>query len=1068
MKTTQHKFRAGTAGIRLAGSLILSASAANAATTQARYYAHEAVHDRHGVIAPWYRGLNGQCDFRVRIAAETLKRYPWTTTSDAVAAYPHYVFSGAWQIASNGTITPKNPGDWMNGDLGQRATSVLNGFVDYYRYTGDPAAIAHLTYMADFLVDYCVTPPDHPWPGVFISVPTKGKPCGACDSRGMIQLDLVGSTGQALLRAYQVTGNSRWRTTAAHWGDLLAEHCRLAPNEDPWPRYANPEAAPWKDNKQTGGVTMILGLLDELIRVGHTGKDGRIVAARDAGRRYLREKLLPAWAVNDTWGRYFWDWANPVQNCLTTPDAARYLIEHPALFPQWRTDARNLLSLFLNRSSVAPDSNGDVFSGAWAYPEACQCCGRSLWYAPLCVAPTFAQYAAQADSPWARELAYRQMVLATYDAHETGVTEDNIDGGIIVNGDWFNIAQGLPLRWVLAAMAWLPEELGASRENHLLRSSAVIQSVVYGRGRIEYVTFDAPAETIDVLRLAFSPREVTADGQRVRRRRDLAANGYTVRRLPNGDAIVTIRHDGARRVAIVGDDPQEVMDDAALAFEGEWTTETDPNATGGRLNAATVAGAGVSARFKGNQVRLIGRADPRGGLAAVYLDGEKQLVPVDCWNPSRRNQQVLYYRNGLSNDWHTLKIVARGTNHPHAAGTGIFVDAVQYSAADKPHAFPSGGGPKNAQRMIFGYTGRDDYHDAQGNRWRPATEFVTRLGAGKDSVAECWWTNGSPEVITGTADPELYRYGVHARDFWVNLTVGPGRYYVRLKFAATRDLDTRKNCFAISVNGERHVERLDVAATAGGPRRAVDLVFSDVVPQNGIIEVRFSAARTMAGDQLVRGEAFVQALEIGPGRARGGAKPISVPAPKLTGNLLLNPGFEQTTNGLVGRPGARADLAEWHCEFDGPSQSYVWQERDYIQHPDWGLPEIRSGHGALRTHTDGEGRTRILQEVDVLPNSRYIASVWIRAADLRGKGFGRHPNDAAGLVLAELDRQGRVLRQHPKTELKTAGPYTRLSKTVTTGPTTTNIRIVLEGTLHCRYDEGHITFDDCSLLLEAP
>jgi hypothetical protein len=51
-----------------------------------RYFAHEAVEDSHGVIAPWYRGQNGQCDFRVRVAAETMKRYPWTTTENAVAA----------------------------------------------------------------------------------------------------------------------------------------------------------------------------------------------------------------------------------------------------------------------------------------------------------------------------------------------------------------------------------------------------------------------------------------------------------------------------------------------------------------------------------------------------------------------------------------------------------------------------------------------------------------------------------------------------------------------------------------------------------------------------------------------------------------------------------------------------------------------------------------------------------------------------------------------------------------------------------------------------------------------
>jgi hypothetical protein len=424
---------------------------------------------------------------------------------------------------------------------------------------------------------------------------------------------------------------------------------------------------------------------------------------------------------------------------------------------------------------------------------------------------------------------------------------------------------------------------------------------------------------------------------------------------------------------------------------------------------------------------------------------------------------VLYYRNGLTNDWHTLQVIALGTGNPHSGGSKLFVDAVQFSAEDRPHGYPTGTGPTEAQRMIFGYTSREDYRDSHGDTWRPATEFVTRIGAGKDSVAECWWTHAAADTISGTRDPDLYRYGVHAQDFWVNLTVGPGRYHVRLKFAATRGLDARRNCFDIRLNGKRVVERLDVAATAGGPQRAVDLVFSDVAPSHGVIEIRFTAARTMQGDQVVRGEAFVQAVEVGPGRGGSGAKPVSAPAPQLTGNLLLNPGFEETSNGIVGGPGVKSTLAGWTCEFTGPSQSYVWQESDYSRHPDWGLPEIRTGRGALRTHTDGQGRTRIFQDVEVLPKTRYTASVWVRTADLRGKGFGQNTNDSASLAITELNASGQVLRQHPKVELKTAGRYTRHSTTVLTGEATAAVRFVLEGILHCRYEEGHITFDDCAL-----
>ena len=40
------------------------------ATTPPFYSAYAPEVDRHGVIAPWYKGQNGQFDYRVRIAAE--------------------------------------------------------------------------------------------------------------------------------------------------------------------------------------------------------------------------------------------------------------------------------------------------------------------------------------------------------------------------------------------------------------------------------------------------------------------------------------------------------------------------------------------------------------------------------------------------------------------------------------------------------------------------------------------------------------------------------------------------------------------------------------------------------------------------------------------------------------------------------------------------------------------------------------------------------------------------------------------------------------------------------------
>ena len=1053
---SERGFRMGSC--RLLVAVLLISLPALAAEPPKRYYAHRAAEDRFGVVAPWYKGQNGQCDLRVRIAAETLKRYPWVDKGKAVAPGPHFVFNGHWRIGPNGTITiPEKPRDWANGDLGQRAAYVLAALADYYRYSGDPAAISLITVTADFLLDHCQTPSDHPWPSFLISCPTKGKTYGKCDPRGFIQLDIVAEVGSGLVRAYMLTGNTRWLDAAKHWADLLASKRSRTPGKPPWGRYANPKDVRWgksrTGNLQTGGVAFLLAFFDDLIRIGYTGTDDSIVKARDAGRRYLHNQLLPRWTADDTWGRNYWDWEDPVQAENVTEWVAHYLMDNPDAFPNWRTDARNVLSLFLNRTSVNPASMGDVYSGAWAYPESSTCCGRSLWYGPMELAGTYAKYGILADSEWAREMGRRQILLATYGSHESGVVEDNIDGGQIVAGSWFKIAHPMALKHVLAAMAWLPEALGANRENHILRSNSVVRTVVYGKGRIAYATFDAPAPCVDVLRLAFAPASVTANGEPLTRRQDLKANGYQLEPLPGGDCIVTLRHDGCRDLLVEGDDPQKLADDKQLRYEGDWSVLEDERDSGGGVHVASGEGASVTFGFVGNQVRLVGRVGPKGGKADVVLDGARQLVGVDCWCPQPRHRQILYYRNGLKQGEHTLKLAVRGARNPLSAGTEVYVDGVQWSAAEGTSGFGEGGGPTGPQRVIFGTTARKDYVDSQGNAWRPATEFVIRLGRRADAVARSWWTKPQAPKIAGTPDPELYRYGVHGRDFTAHFTVGPGTYHVRIKLAETREVAPRRRALSIEVNGKAVVEDMDVAGTAGGLRRATDLVVNAIEPASGVIAVRFRNRHA--------GEAIVQAIEVGPGSGGEGAKPVLFDLPWEP--ELVNAGFEDGVKGATGSNGSTAGGFGWRYIFAGKKRSYVWGETGFKIHPQWGLPKPRTGKEALRTHTDADGHNIVCQEVDVKPRTAYRASVWVRAADLHGKGFGTRPGDSAGLCIEELARDGKVLVKHPKVAITKAGDYTELVKTFTAHDQTARVRFILDTVIGSRYDQGHVTYDDCAL-----
>jgi hypothetical protein len=271
----------------------------------------------------------------------------------------------------------------------------------------------------------------------------------------------------------------------------------------------------------------------------------------------------------------------------------------------------------------------------------------------------------------------------------------------------------------------------------------------------------AKVDAEGVLRWQDDGAEVALNGRGLPLVEELTGNGLSTQRLTCGDWLVTIRHDGAKSVRILGDDPQAVADDTGLTYEPAWAINADSNDFGGRCHVTETAGAAVAHRFQGNQVRLIGRADPSGGLADVCLDGIKQRVGVDCWTPgATKCQQVLYSRNGLVNGPHVLKVVARGEKNPYARGARVFVDAVQSSSEAAEPEFGVGGGPTHPQRMIFGYSGRKPYRDAPGNKWLPGTEFVVRSGHNTDSVAQAWWTEGVTQAIANTPDPELYRYPI--------------------------------------------------------------------------------------------------------------------------------------------------------------------------------------------------------------------------------------------------------------------------------------------------------------------
>jgi hypothetical protein len=87
-------------------------------------------------------------------------------------------------------------------------------------------------------------------------------------------------------------------------------------------------------------------------------------------------------------------------------------------------------------------------------------------------------------------------------------------------------------------------------QDHLLRSSSVVQKVKYGNRRVEYRTFDAVGT--DVLRLSFKPSRVTAGGTPLAERNDLKKESYTVQPVAGDYYVVRVRHTRSNEIALSG------------------------------------------------------------------------------------------------------------------------------------------------------------------------------------------------------------------------------------------------------------------------------------------------------------------------------------------------------------------------------------------------------------------------------------------------------------------------------------------------------------------------------------
>jgi hypothetical protein len=156
-----------------------------------------------------------------------------------------------------------------------------------------------------------------------------------------------------------------------------------------------------------------------------------------------------------------------------------------------------------------------------------------------------AMYFAKIGDGQARDYAYRSLNYATYFMESDG--KINAAGDGFGDNYWFEDGHADAGRSFIWAMGAVPE-FAPIGEDHLLRSTSVVQKMAYSSSGIEYQTFDNAAT--EILRLTFKPAYVAAGAAHLTLREALRDDAYTIRDLPGGDYEIRVRHVRSNQISI--------------------------------------------------------------------------------------------------------------------------------------------------------------------------------------------------------------------------------------------------------------------------------------------------------------------------------------------------------------------------------------------------------------------------------------------------------------------------------------------------------------------------------------
>ncbi|MGA2812350.1 MAG: hypothetical protein ABSG16_13185 [Candidatus Acidiferrum sp.] len=432
--------------------------------------------DRNGDIAPWYgNGPSEAYDHDIRLVWNF-----WRNMRNCANGVPYYLQHQVWKA---GEDDPRGLG-------GDQISMALSSWNLLYGYLGDAEVQKNMVLLADYWLAHGLSSADALWPNLPYPYNTdvhSGRYDGDMRAgRGVLQPDKAGSFAAELVVLYKITGQERYLQAAVKIADTLAGKVQAGDAQhSPWPFRVNAATGlvhqEMKDGQTfaaayTTNWTPTLRLFAELTAL----KAGDAASYRRAAQ--LTVEWLKTYPLRtNVWGPFFEDvgTADFSNTEINADTLAFYILEHPEWDKNWQAQTRGILDWPVRELGNHDFAKWHVtpINEQTVYREPGQ--SHTARYASVELL-----YCEKTGDCSRKAQAIRALNWATYAVDVDGANRfphDDI---------WLTDGYGDYIRHYLRAMAEAPE-LAPEEQNHLLRTSSVIQSISYRPGEITYTKFDA-------------------------------------------------------------------------------------------------------------------------------------------------------------------------------------------------------------------------------------------------------------------------------------------------------------------------------------------------------------------------------------------------------------------------------------------------------------------------------------------------------------------------------------------------------------------------------------------------